>query len=100
MVLDILEGLWNSVPRTSWVVCCVAGRGDDWTGWTPKFETLPEVMAAIRRSGDVEPLLDVGVVLGGDLGDWTVTEGPSCGVERKSKEVGRLCPFLGGETDQ
>jgi hypothetical protein len=57
-------------------------------------------MAAIRRSGDVEPLLDVGVVLGGDLGDWTVTEGPSCGVERKSKEVGRLCPFLGGETDQ
>lgn len=79
--------------------CCVAGRDDGWTGCILKLEILPGTMVANKRSGDLEPLLDPGVVLGGDLGECTATEGVSCGVERKSMDIGRLCPRLCGVTD-
>jgi hypothetical protein len=57
-------------------------------------------MVASKRSGDLDPLLEAGVVLGGDLGEFMVTDGVSCGVEAKFIDIGRLCPFLVGDTDR
>lgn len=65
-----------------------------------KIETLPGVIVASKRSGDLDPLLETGVVLGGDLGELIVTDGVSCGVELKFIDIGRLCPFLDGDTDR
>jgi hypothetical protein len=57
-------------------------------------------MVASKRSGDLDPLLEAGVVLGGDLGEFMVTDGVSCGVEAKFIDIGRLCPFSVGDTDR
>jgi hypothetical protein len=57
-------------------------------------------MVASKRSGDLEPLLEAGFVLGGDFGELTVTDGVSCGVEPKFIDIGRLCVFLEGDADR
>lgn len=53
-------------------------------------------MVASRCSGDRDPLLEAGAVLGGDLGELIVTDGVSCGVSPKTIDIGRLCTVLGG----
>jgi hypothetical protein len=58
------------------------------------------MIAASKRSGDLEPLLDGGLVLGGDFGELIVTDGVSCGVEPKFIDMGRLCVFLEGDPDR
>lgn len=55
---------------------------------------------ASKRSGDLDPLLETGFVLGGDFGELIVTEGVSCGVDPKFIDIGRLCTFLGGDADR
>jgi hypothetical protein len=57
-------------------------------------------MVASNRSGDRDPLLEPGVVRGGEPGELMVTDGVSCGVERKSIDIGRVRLFLDGETDR
>ncbi len=57
-------------------------------------------MVASKRSGDLDPLLEAGAVLGGDPGELIVTEGVSCGVDRRSIDIGRIGPFLAGDPDR
>ncbi len=61
-----------------------------------KLEIFPGPLAASIRSGDRDPLLEPGVVRGGEPGEFMITDGVSCGVDRKSIDIGRECPFLGG----
>lgn len=80
--------------------CCVIGSIDRCACSVTKSATLPGVTVASKRSGDRDPLLEAGVVLGGDAGELIVTDGVSCGVERRSIDIGRLCPFLGGDPER